>query len=118
MRNNKYGTAEPSMRTMDGILFDSRAEMIRYIHLRLLERAGKIRYLERQVPYQLTTAFSNPTYGKIRAIVYRADFRYLETATNRIIVEDVKGAVTDVYRIKRTLLLWRYPEINFVEVPA
>lgn len=118
MKRSKYGTAEPSMRTMDGILFDSRAEMTRYVHLRMLERAGKIRDLERQVPYQLTTAFSHPAHGKIRAIVYRADFRYLETATNRVIVEDVKGAITDVYRIKRTLLLWRYPEINFVEVPA
>jgi hypothetical protein len=54
----------------------------------------------------------------MRAIKYRADFRYFETSTGKTIVEDVKGMETPVYKIKRTLLLWRYPEVHLVEVKA
>jgi hypothetical protein len=113
---NKYGTAPAAARTIGGVRFDSKAEMTRYLQLRMLEVAGKIRDLELQVEYALTPSFTSPAHGKIRPIRYFADFRYLEVSTNRVIVEDVKGCLTDVYRIKRTLLLWKYPDINFVEI--
>lgn len=113
---SKYHTAPAADRTIGGIRFDSKAEMDRYLFLRMLERAGKIRDLERQVEYVLIPAYKHPVHGTARAVRYFADFRYLEVSTGRRIVEDVKGAKTDVYRIKKTLLLWRYPDIDFVEV--
>lgn len=113
---NKYRTAPKAARTMDGIVFDSKAEMVRYCSLRIMERAGLIADLELQPQFVLLEGFRHPEHGRMSAIRYRADFRYREAKTGKIIVEDVKGARTDVYRIKKILLLWRYPELNFVEV--
>ena len=42
--------------TVNGMTFDSRREYNRYIELQLLERAGKIRELERQKKYILIPA--------------------------------------------------------------
>lgn len=113
---NKYHVAAAPDRTIDGIRFDSRAEMQRYLELRMLERAGQIKDLERQVEYVLVPKHVRKDGSKCLGIVYLADFRYLDLRTNRVVVEDVKGALTEAYRLKRTLLLFRYPDLNFVEV--
>jgi hypothetical protein len=115
---HKYGVAPAACRTYNGMLFDSKAEMHRYIVLLHMERAGEITNLERQTEYVLIPGFTSAEFGKMRAIKYRADFRYFETSTGKTIVEDVKGMETPVYKIKRTLLLWRYPEVHLVEVKA
>src|SRR5579872_4879033 len=70
-------------RTADGVVFASKAEMLRYRELRLLERAGEIRNLELQPRYPLV-ANNHPVlirsdgYPKGRQAVYRPDFRYEE----------------------------------------
>jgi len=112
---SKYN-AKPSV--YDGYTFASKAEMNRYIELSLLQSTGKIADLELQPKYELVKSFTTHTGEKIRALSYIAYFRYLDMATNRIIVEDVKGVKTEVYKIKRKLLLWKYPDINFVEITA
>jgi hypothetical protein len=101
---------------MDGIRFDSRAELDRYLELKMLARSGAVANIELQPEYVLLDRFVHPEHGKLGPLRYRADFRYQETATGKTIVEDVKGHRTDVYRIKRILLLWRYPEIEFREI--
>lgn len=113
---NKYGTAPAAQRTYDNITFDSKAEMNRYIELRMMERAGKVMDIELQPEFVLVPGFKHPVFGTQRVLRYRADFRYLDLATKKVVVEDVKGAITKEYRIKRMLLLWRYPDINFVEI--
>jgi hypothetical protein len=113
---NKYGTAPAAERTLNGIRFDSKAEMKRYIELRMLERSGAIEALEMQTEFVLIEGFVHQVHGRLRPVRYRADFRYREVSTGRVIVEDVKGVRTDVYKIKKTLLLWRYPDIDFREV--
>jgi len=113
---NKYYVSAVHARTVDGIRFDSRAEMNRYLQLRMLERSGRIRDLERQVPYVLVPKYRRRNGSLCRGVTYRADFRYFDIVTDKEIVEDVKGAITEGYRIKRALLEWRYPELNFVEV--
>ena len=113
---NKYHVSPKAERTHDGIVFASKAEMRRYLELQMLERAGEISDLELQPEYVLMPPYKTKTGEKIRGIKYRADFRYLSCKTNRIIVEDVKGVQTKEYRIKKALLLWRYPNINFVEI--
>ena len=109
--------SSPALRTMDGITFASRAEMNRYATLKILERMGRIKDLELQPTYVLQPAYIRDG-RKVQPLKYRADFRYLDTRDNRIIVEDVKGHVTDVYSLKRKILLYKYPELNFVEVKA
>ncbi|MGD9939117.1 MAG: DUF1064 domain-containing protein [Clostridia bacterium] len=113
---NKYGVSAAPDRTIDGIRFDSKAEARRWQELKLMELSGAIRDLERQPVYVLIAPFVSRDGTKHRGIKYRGDFRYLEVATGRVICEDVKGARTEAYRVKKALLLWRYPDINFREV--
>lgn len=101
-RAQKYGNTK----VVDaGITFDSKAEHKRWQYLVLLQRAGEIRDLQLQVPFELIPAQVAPSGKKERATVYIADFAYRTRAGARI-VEDVKGAVTPEFRLKRKLLLW------------
>jgi hypothetical protein len=93
---------------MDGTVFDSMAEMNRYAELKMLERAGKIKCLMLQKRF--TILERTP---RTREHVYTADFMYLED--EQVIVEDVKGAVTTDYALRRDMFLTRYPRITFRE---
>ncbi len=77
--------------TIDGIRFDSRREARRWCELRLLEQAGEITELKRQMPFRLA--------GGIK---YVADFTYMDHG--QLVIEDVKGVRTAVYRIKKRLM--------------
>ena len=94
---NKYGARK--MTALDGQKFDSVKEYHRYGMLRLLERAGKISDLKRQVKYELI-----PKQEGERACSYIADFTYYEDG--KLVVEDCKGFRTDAYKIKKKLMLW------------
>ena len=87
--------------TFDGITFDSRKEAHRYYELSILQAAGEISDLQRQVTYELI-----PKQDGERACNYKADFVYQENG--KTVVEDVKGVRTDAYKIKRKLMLWVY----------
>ena len=102
--------------TIDGVTFASKKEAARYVELRLCEKYGVISNLELQPKYVLVSKFTTRSGEKIRELAYVADFRYVDTSTGLTVVEDVKGMKTDVYKIKRKLLLWRYPDIDFREV--
>lgn len=89
--------------TIDGEVFDSQREYARYRELALLERAGQISDLKRQVRYELI-----PTQrigGKVveKSCAYIADFVYTENGET--VVEDTKGFRTRDYIIKRKLML-------------
>lgn len=101
---NKYRNQKV---TVDGITFDSRKEATRWAELKLLERAGRISFLERQAKYVLVP--KQVRDGKVveRPVVYRADFAYKDENGNDV-VEDVKGLRTKEYIIKRKLMLWEY----------
>lgn len=92
--------------TWNGVTYDSKKECKRHQELLLLQRAGAIRGLERQVPFELIPSQRDPETGKVieRACVYVADFTYYDDA-GRYIVEDAKGFRTPEYKIKRKLLL-------------
>lgn len=83
---------------IDGIAFDSKKEAARYGELMLLAKAGAIQDLRLQVPFELI-----PKQAGERAVRYIADFVYTENG--KMIVEDVKGVRTDVYKIKKKLML-------------
>lgn len=125
MRRSKYGNRKA---VVDGITFDSRKEANRFQELRMLERAGKIKALERQVKYvliptQREASFevykSGPNKGRRKTgkvieheCNYVADFVY--TQDGETVVEDVKGyrdpssAAYAKFVIKRKLMLERY----------
>lgn len=89
--------------TVDGIEFDSQKEARRFRELSLLERAGQITDLQRQVKFELIP--SQRIDGKVveRACTYVADFVYTENGKK--VVEDTKGFKTKDYIIKRKLML-------------
>ena len=113
---NKYGSKKVEV---NGIVFDSKKEAKRYQELLLLEKAGAIQNLQRQVKYVLIPAqreYTNEIYtkgrkkgcfkkGKLleRECSYIADFVYIENG--KIVCEDTKGFRTKDYIIKRKLML-------------
>jgi hypothetical protein len=89
--------AEPEY--LDGHRFASRKEALRYIQLRALQRGGHLSGLELQPSYDLHV-------GSIRVARYVADFRYREG--ERVVVEDVKGVRTPLYRLKKKMVEAEY----------
>lgn len=90
--------------------FDSLKERKRYYELRLLERAGKISGLTCQVRFELIPAQYKNGKCVERACNYIADFTYWENGN--FVVEDCKGFKTDVYKIKRKLMLQKGYQIR------
>ena len=114
MTRNKYNALPVDL---DGYHFDSTAEANRYRELLLLEKAGEIVYLEIHPWYRLQKSFRKN--GKLyRAIYYEADFMYEDVATGGIVVEDVKGVETAVFKLKMKLFLFQYPGLDFRIVKA
>lgn len=116
MAKSKYHSKKT---TLNGITYDSKKECKRHAELRLLESAGVIRDLKRQVRYTLIPAQyeSYERYGKNgqqlkpgrkcveRAVYYVADFTYIDE-NGDLIVEDVKSPATktELYIVKRKLM--------------
>lgn len=100
---------------IDGIKFDSRLEANRYCQLKILERAREIKDLRIQVEFVI-----QPSYKKnnktIRAIKYIADFVYYDVKKKKTIIEDTKGFRNEVYRIKKKIFEYKYPELEIVEI--
>lgn len=100
---------------VDGITFDSQLEANRYCELKLLYKAGEISQLRLQPEFELIPAFKKN--GKsFRKTIYRADFMYLDNRSGKYIVEDTKGFKTDVYKIKRKLFEFKFPDLTISEV--
>ena len=104
LNRNKYHATKV---TVDGIKFDSKKEAKRYQELKLLEKAGEIHELQRQVKFRLLP--SQRIDGKVieRECTYIADFVYFDGNNNKI-VEDTKGVRTPEYVIKRKMMLYFY----------
>ena len=96
---SKYGNRKV---TYYGITFDSKKEGEHYLFLRSEQLAGRIKDLACQTAFVVV-----PKVGKEREVKYIADFTYRDSEGN-LIVEDAKGFRTDVYKIKKKLMLWRY----------
>lgn len=114
-KNRKYGNRKAEV---DGLTFDSKKEARRWRELSLLQEAGKISQLRRQVKYVLIPAQREPgsrgkrggiIKGKLleREVAYYADFVYMLN-DGQTVVEDTKGVRTPEYIIKRKLMLWKY----------
>lgn len=95
---SKYGAKKT---VIDGITFDSKAEASRYSVLRLLANGHTITDLRTQVRFDL--APSVVIQGRKRPPMrYIADFTYMDGG--KLVVEDVKGMLTPVYKLKRHLM--------------
>ena len=112
-----------SKRTIyDGIVFASAKEARRWQDLKLMEAAGEISGLDRQVKFLLIPAQREKTTGTYyrgkrrgqpkpgrvieKECSYYADFVYTDRRSGEKVVEDTKGVRTEAYKIKRKLMLY------------
>ena len=107
----RFYVAPKEQRTADGIVFDSRREMNRYLELKILERAGLIEDLQCQPEFKVqingkhycTTTF---------------DFLYFDVDKKCDIIEDVKSSGTQKdtsYRLRKKAAEL-YHNIKIVEI--
>lgn len=112
-KKSKYNNKKVEI---DGIPFDSKKEAKRYSELVIMQKAGEISELRRQVKYVLIPQqrmpdITGPRGGIKRGVVlekecaYIADFVYFDNQLGKYVVEDTKGFRTDAYIIKRKLML-------------
>ena len=112
----KYGNTKV---VVDGIQFDSKKEGDYYLYLKQLQSNGEISNLRLQVSYEiipavqgekivhLKTKTKTVPYCIQRATHYVADFVYIETATGKEHVIDVKGKtapLTEGFKLKQKLM--------------
>ena len=110
-RNNKI--------TVEGQVYDSQKEYLRYLDLLAMEKAGEIRDIRRQVEYELLPVQREPDTvgpkggtkkGKVieRKVSYFADFVYTDVKTGETVVEDTKSEFTKTkdYILKRKMMLF------------
>ena len=112
-KKGRYGNVRKPVH--DGIRFDSKREFLRYMDLKLLEKAGEITDLEVHPKYPITIGGvpimvalnQHKPWG--RHLTYEADFTYFHRYARKAerVIEDVKmqsGHRTDVYKLKRALM--------------
>lgn len=85
---------------VDGVRFASKAEAARYAELKLLEKAGEVKELELQPKFPLC-AHPRIHGAGVKVCDYVADFRYRHGPRGVLVIEDVKGMKTPVYRLKK-----------------
>lgn len=114
IKAKKYGNKKVEA---DGFVFDSTKEFNRYYELKLLQRAGKISFLDVHPKFELQPKFRDKNGVAHKAITYSGDFSYTENGV--FVVEDVKSDVTRKlaqYRDKKKMLLYKFPNVCFKEV--
>lgn len=112
--NGRKGKYNAQGEHVDGYWFASASEAKRYRQLKVMLDAGIIDALEMQPKYAIAINGRPIT-------TYRGDFRYAvldeRKRIERVVVEDVKGMVTDVYALKKKMVEALY-EIQIREIPA
>lgn len=101
-RYNKYHAKK--VQTIEGV-FDSQKEYNRWLQLKAMAKNGIIQDLKRQVRFELIPS-QKDEHGKTieLPVHYIADFVY--KLDGELVVEDAKGMKTDVYIVKRKLMLY------------
>lgn len=92
---NKFRVSAVEERTLDGIVFDSKTEMMRYAELKLLVRAGEVQDLELQPEFRVS--INGQHY-----CTYTADFAYTEKGER--VFEEIKSkgtAADPAYRLRK-----------------
>ena len=102
--------------TADGITHDSKTEAQRWEELKLMQKAGEICGLKRQVSIGLTGR-DGPimTDSGKQQRVYKADFVYVDNALGITVIEDRKGHETEVFNLKKAILAAQGMEIHITK---
>ena len=93
----KYGNKKT---VVDGIKFDSKWESQRYLYLKSLEKADRVKNLELQPKFIISV-------NGQKICTYIADFKYDREDKDGVwehIVEDAKGVETPEFKLKKKLM--------------
>jgi len=114
LNKSRRGKYNANGQKIDGHWFASAAEANRYLQLKAMEEKGLIEELKLQPSYPIVHHGQPIT-------TYRADFRYVVLnelrRPDKVVVEDVKGMITDVYIIKKKLVEAQY-NLKINEIPS
>jgi len=105
-KRSKYNNRKT---VVDGITFDSKKEADYYCALKLLKQSGEIRDFGLQPKYELQPAFEK-NGKKYRPITYVADFVIVNNDGTTEVV-DVKGVETQVFKLKKKMFEYHYPDL-------
>lgn len=97
---NKYR----AVRTIvDGVAFHSKRESEAWQYLKIRERAGEIKDLKRQVPFEL---YGSTKDGSITQLIcrYVADFQYFDVKKNQTVIADSKGVKTALFILRSKMM--------------
>lgn len=101
------GRKPPELRThpKTGEVFDSANELQRYLVLEVLQAAGRIRDLKRQVRFPLVLPDGTPIKIGNRSCVWTADFAYLAPEGDAWVrvIEEYKGFDDPTARLRRAV---------------
>lgn len=97
----KYNNVKESY---GNIKFDSKKERERFEELMFMREQGLISNLKLQHNFTLREGYTTPEGERIRGTVYKADFTYYDDRGN-FIIEDVKGVPTDIYKLKKKMMM-------------
>ena len=111
LRNKKYHSFKV---TINDMVFDSIMESKFYLYLMELQDSSDIKSFERQKTIVLQESFKHKISGKtIRPITYIADFVVVDKDGDTTVV-DIKGTETDVFKLKKKMFMYKYPNIAFL----
>ena len=93
----KYGNKKT---VVDGIKFDSKWESQRYLYLKSLEKANRVKNLEPQPKFIISV-------NGQKICTYIADFKYDREDKDGVwehVIEDAKGVETPEFKLKKKLM--------------
>ena len=93
-----------------GKKYDSKKEAQYAAYLENEKKAGRVKKIEEQVKLYIIP----PGNGRVRALCYIADFK-VTFCDNSVVYYDVKGFKTEVYKLKKKLVLY-FLGIEIIEV--
>jgi len=99
----KYGNRRVKI---DNITFDSTSEAERFQLLKILLSHGNISQLRTHPRYWIQVRGA-------KAFQYEADFEYVDH-NGKLVVEDIKGFITPMSKLKMKCFQLEYPDIKFV----
>jgi hypothetical protein len=99
-----------------GRKWDSLMELSFYEHLLKLKEAGEVLEIELQPVFLLQDKYKYKD-KTVRAITYKSDFKVTYDDGN-VIVWDVKGQLTECFKLKWKLVKCKYSKVDFRCVKA
>lgn len=96
--------------------FDSEMEFKRYLFLERKAKLGEIKELKDHVNFRLLPKFLNSNSVEHDELLYEADFYYYDNKAKKYVVEDVKGNLEDVFRVKWKLFDYLFRNKNLAIV--